>query len=170
MQNQFDADTSHTLAAAPAVSAEATELFIALGGVLKQLRRSPLPRSQADKDAFQGTAAPRHISTWLQIAAHGPLSITELAERMQVALATVSLVVSDLSEMALIERTTDEADRRRTCVSVTPAHRQLVSATLDHRLRPVQRTLDRLSEAERAAFIRGLVLLAEELNETRGKT
>lgn len=153
----------------PAVGPEATALFIALGVVLKQLRRTPLPRDPADRDTFQGVAAPRHIKAWLQIASDGPITLSALAEKMQVTLATMSQVVTELSEMGLIERTVDPTDRRRAHLTVTGAHRQLLGATIENRLEPVQRTLNKLSEAEGAALIRGLLILAEELGPGGGQ-
>jgi DNA-binding MarR family transcriptional regulator len=75
----------------------------------------------------------------------------------------MSQVVTELGEWGLIERTTDDADRRRTLVSVAAAHRPLTRAIIDQRLRPLQRTLRRLEPDEAAALLRGLVVLADEL-------
>lgn len=139
-------------------------VYLALGGVLKELRRSPLPRSPADREAFRGAFAPRHLEAWLQIADSGPVTISDLAERMRVSLATISQVVSELDEMRVIQRAVDETDRRRVFLFVTPAHRALLQATIDHRLVPVQRALNRLKGPDGTAFIRGLQLLGGELH------
>jgi DNA-binding MarR family transcriptional regulator len=141
-----------------------TDLFLALGAVVKRLRHSPLPGAEHGHAPFGGGhPAPRHIAALLQIATDGPIGMSELAERLHVSLATMSQVVTELADWGLIERSSDEADRRRTLVSVAPAHRPLIRAIIDQRLRPLQRTLRRLEPDEAAALLRGLVVLAEEL-------
>jgi DNA-binding MarR family transcriptional regulator len=148
------------------VGPQAAALFIALGAVLKQLRRTPLPRNPADRDAFQGALAPRHVEAWLQIAAADPITISDLAEKMQVTLATMSQVVGELDQMGVIQRAVDKTDRRRVFLFVTGAHREMLKATIERRMMPVQRTLDQLTEAEGATFIRGLQLLAREIDDS----
>jgi DNA-binding MarR family transcriptional regulator len=141
---------------------EATELFIALGAVVKRLRKHPLP---SEASTFVGTTpAPRHIHALLHIAADGPIGMTELAERLHVSLATMSQVVTELGDWGLIERSSDEADRRRTLVSVAAEHRPMIEAILDSRMQPLQSTLRRLSAAEAAALVKGLLVLSEELD------
>src|SRR4051794_24020838 len=137
---------------------ESTELFFALGAVVKRLKNRPLP----DHASLQGIPfAPRHFSTLLQIAQDAPVGMSELAERMHVSLATMSQVVTDLDEWGLVERSTDPADRRRSLVSVAPAHRPTIRAIFDQRLRPLDRALRRLEPDERNALVRGLLVLAE---------
>lgn len=150
--------------AAPARTGDdATELFLALGAVVKRLRRNPLP-DLPERGPAGGTLAPRHVVALLRVAADGPIGMSELAERLGVSLATASQVVTDLADLGLVERAGDAADRRRTFVAIAAAHRPLARALIDSRLRPVQRTLRRLEPGERAAFVRGLHLLAEELD------
>jgi DNA-binding MarR family transcriptional regulator len=91
------------------------------------------------------------------------MSVSTLAARLGVSLATASQVVTDLEAADLVERVDDPADRRRTLVRVSDAHRDLADALLDTRLRPVQRALDRMRPAEQRAFVRGLHLVAEEV-------
>jgi DNA-binding MarR family transcriptional regulator len=148
-------------------SAAATELFIALGAVVKRLRRNPIPADESLRDALAGvTPAPRHIAALLQVASADRLGMGELAELLSVSLATASLVVTDLADWGLVERSTDEADRRRTYVTVASAHKATIRALLDSRLRPLEHTLHRLEPDERTAFVRGLTVLAEELDRT----
>src|SRR4051794_25557439 len=154
-----------------AASTEATELFIALGAVVKRLRRNPLPADEALREAMVGMApAPRHITALVQVAAEDRLGMGELAERLSISLATTSQVVSDLADWGLVERSTDDTDRRRTYVTVAPEHQTTIRALLDSRLRPLDRTLRRLEPDERAAFVRGLAVLADELDQTTTTT
>ncbi|MDQ1698015.1 MAG: hypothetical protein QOJ03_3368 [Frankiaceae bacterium] len=153
---------------ASATSAETTELFIALGSVVKGLRRHPLPAGEGLQAAMQGKApAPRHIAALVQVATEGSVGMSELAERLSISLATASQVVTELADWGLVERSTDDTDRRRTFVTVTPAHAETIRALLDSRLRPLDRMLRRLEPDERAAFLRGLTVLAEELDHTK---
>jgi len=142
-------------------SQESSDLLIALGAVIKRVRNRPL----AENSALHGVPfAPRHVSTLLQIGQNGPIGMSELAERMNVSLATMSQVVTDLEDWGVVERNTDPADRRRTLVSVAPEHRPAIRTLFEQRLRPLDRALRRLEPDERLALIRGLTVLAEELD------
>jgi DNA-binding MarR family transcriptional regulator len=88
--------------------------------------------------------------------------VGELAERLGLAPATVSLLVNELNRAGLVERREDEADRRRTLVSVPEEHRRLLSDLAEERLGVVRRTLARLAPEERDHFAAGLRILAEE--------
>lgn len=148
-------------------SQESTDLFIALGAVVKRLKNRPLP----EHASLHGVPfAPRHISTLLQIGQDAPIGMSELAERMNVSLATISQVVTDLEDWGLVTRATDAADRRRTLVSVAPEHRASIRAIFEQRLRPLDRTLRRLEPDERSGLLRGLTLLAEELDRAADTT
>ena len=149
-------------------SAEATDLFIALGAIVKRLRHHPLPNDEALRDAMSGRApAPRHISALIQVASEERLGMSELAERLSVSLATASQVVSELADWGLVERSTNESDRRRTYVTVAPAHQETIRALLHSRLGPMERTLRRLQPDERAALLRALTVLADELDHAK---
>jgi DNA-binding MarR family transcriptional regulator len=152
---------------APTASAEATELLVALGTVVKRLRRHPLPEDEGLTAALHGMApAPRHILALVQVATDGPIGMSDLAERLSVSLATASQVVSELADWGLVQRSTDDTDRRRTFVTVAPAHAATIRALLDSRLRPLERTLRRLEADEQHALLHGLTVLAEELDRT----
>jgi DNA-binding MarR family transcriptional regulator len=158
---------SPAAAPAPPASAEATELFFAVGAMVKRLRRNPLPEDDGLTAALQGMSpAPRHILALVQVATDGRIGMSDLAERLSVSLATTSQVVSELADWGLVERSTDDADRRRTFVTVTPAHAATIRALVDSRLRPLERTLARLEPDEQHALLRGLAVLTEELDRS----
>lgn len=152
-------------------SPQATELFLALIGVVKRLRRHPLTVSDELSAALHGAGpAPRHIAALVHVGTEGTIGMSELAERLSVSLATLSPVIAELADWGLVVRTTDEADRRRTLVSLAPEHETTIHALLDSRLRPVERALQRLEPDERAAVIRGLTALADELDQMKEHT
>jgi DNA-binding MarR family transcriptional regulator len=133
--------------------------------VVKRLERTPVPVEPGKRDAWaQANPAPRHLAALMQIVADEGMSISTLAARLGVSLATASQVVTDLEAGALVERGEDPTDRRRTLVRVADTHRSFAAALLDTRLRPIQRALDRMRPAEQRALIRGLMVMAEELD------
>lgn len=135
-----------------------------LRAVVKGLRRAPVPVDPHRAAAWnQSNTAPRHVAALMQIVADEGLSVSTLAARLGVSLATASQVVTDLEASDLVERAEDPSDRRRTLLRVAESHRKMADALLATRLRPVQRALDRMRPTEQRAFIRGLELVAEEL-------
>ena len=62
--------------------------------------------------------------------AEGPLSPGVIAERLIVTAATITTVLDTLERRGMVERTIDQADRRRQIVSITPAGRDAVDAFL----------------------------------------
>jgi len=52
---------------------------------------------------------------------HGPLSISEIGKRASLAKTTMTAMLDRMEDRGIIVRTFDEADRRQTTVSLTPA-------------------------------------------------
>lgn len=106
--------------------------------------------------------SPRHVAALVQIRG-GPLTVGELASRLDLTLPTVSGVLADLDRAGLVERRPDPADRRRTIVQVIPAQAALIGEWLDGAARPLARVLDKLSPSEQEAFLKAMDLLESEL-------
>jgi len=119
---------------------------------------------------WQGSAVPssphvlssRHVAA-LQHLRNGPLTVSELAGRLELTLPTVSGVLADLDRAGFVERHADPADRRRTIVQITPSQEDTVKRWLDGAAEPVARVLDRLTPSEQAAFLKAMNLLESEL-------
>jgi DNA-binding MarR family transcriptional regulator len=109
----------------------------------------------------------RHATALLSIALYGPMTVTQLAERHRVMVKTASLIAVELEGAGLIERREDPADRRRTIVAIAKGKERAVEQGLNKRAAPLQRTLDRLTPAQRDALIAGLEALGEELSRER---
>jgi DNA-binding MarR family transcriptional regulator len=105
---------------------------------------------------------PRHVPAMVRLASEGPLSVGELAERLGLSLPTASLLVGDLSRHGLVDRREDERDRRRTIVTVSDRYREDMVAAYAVRFAPVRRALERMSPAQRAAFIKALRAVGDE--------
>jgi DNA-binding MarR family transcriptional regulator len=147
------------------LTSTAADLLSALRTVMKRLERTPVPPADAatEEKWREAPPAPRHIAALMQIVSDEGMSVSTLAERLGVSLATASQVVTDLETGGLVQRVEDPADRRRTLITVTDTHRALAQTILDTRLRPVQRALERMKPSEQRAVVRGLQLIADEL-------
>ena len=108
--------------------------------------------------------APRHLSLLAYLVFDGPLGVKELAARLEVAPATVSLMVADLSRQGVLERREDDADRRRTIVSIAPAHRQSVTDWLAAGGRAWQVVLEPLTPGERRLVVETLLAYEREVS------
>ena len=106
--------------------------------------------------------SPRHVAALEQIRG-GPLTVGELASRLDLTLPTVSGVLADLDRAGLVERRPDPADRRRTIVQIIPAKSVLIEEWLDGAAAPLARVLDRLAPGEREAFLKAMDMLEAEL-------
>jgi DNA-binding MarR family transcriptional regulator len=148
----------------PTTAQTAGELLSALRTVVKLLERTRIPTDPATEAAWRDAPpAPRHVAALMQVVSDERLSVSTLAHRLDVSLATASQVVTDLEAGGLVERVEDPTDRRRTLVQVAESRRAIADAVLDTRLRPVIRALDRMRPADQRAVVRGLELIAEEL-------
>ncbi|GII01699.1 MarR family winged helix-turn-helix transcriptional regulator [Planobispora takensis] len=117
--------------------------------------------------------APRHLSLLAYLLFDGPLGVNELAARLEVAPATVSLMVGDLSRRGVVERREDDADRRRTIVAIAEESRESVDRWLARGARAWRKALEPLTPAERLLFVETLrayerEVLAEEGEEREG--
>jgi DNA-binding MarR family transcriptional regulator len=148
-----------------AATADSAALTTALVTVAKQMRQVALPvESSLSVACSASPPAPRHIAALMHVVADEGLSVSTLAERLCVSLATASQIVTDLESRELVERVEDPTDRRRTLIRVCERHRDLTDVMLETRLEPVQRALDRMKPAEQRALARGLQILDEELS------
>jgi DNA-binding MarR family transcriptional regulator len=113
--------------------------------------------------AVPAPLSPRHVAALEQIRG-GPLTVGELASRLDLTLPTVSGVLADLDRAGLVERRPDPADRRRTIVQIIPAQATLIGHWLDGAARPLARVLDKLTPGEQEAFLKAMDLLETELH------
>ncbi|NUS10374.1 MAG: winged helix-turn-helix transcriptional regulator [Streptomyces sp.] len=109
--------------------------------------------------------APRHLSLFSYLLFDGPLTVNDLAARLEVAPATASLMISDLGRQGILDRTPDPADRRRTIVSIAPAHRHAIDTWLARGATAWRHALTPLTPAERALFVRTLTAYEDALTD-----
>lgn len=97
--------------------------------------------------------APRHLSLLSYLLFDGPMTVNELAERLEVAPTTVSLMVGELTKKDVLDRREDEADRRRRIVAIAERMRPAIDGWLAQGARAWQKALTPLTPAERRMFI-----------------
>ncbi len=124
------------------------QLLLLMPRLVARAKRLGVPESLQSLEL-----APRHLSLLSYLLFDGPLTVSELAERLQVAPTTVSLLVSELVEKGVVRRREDDADRRRRIIDIAVGQRAAIEQWLAPGARAWQRALDPLTPAQRAAFV-----------------
>ncbi|MFR9722006.1 MarR family transcriptional regulator [Streptomyces sp. MS19] len=134
-------------------------MLLQMPRVIGRLKRTPLPERLR---SFH--LAPRHLSLLAYLLFDGPLRVGELAERLDVAPTTVSLMVGDLSRQGVLDRRPDPADRRRTIVSITEdaLTRGAIERWLANGAVAWRKAFEPLTPAERALFVRTMLAYERE--------
>jgi DNA-binding MarR family transcriptional regulator len=97
--------------------------------------------------------APRHLSLLAYLLFDGSMTVNELAARLEVAPATVSLMVGELSRKGVLDRREDEADRRRTIVSIADRHQDAINEWLGYGAKAWRQALQPLTPEQRRLFV-----------------
>jgi DNA-binding MarR family transcriptional regulator len=151
---------------------EATELLALLSGILIGLKKKPAgsaPKEDELRQAFEKSElGERHVGPLISLVLSGPASVSELAGRIGLTPATTSLLVGELSRAGFVQRREDEADRRRTIVSLDDSIEKVVRPALDQTLAPLTRGLNRMSATQRTQLMDGLRILSEEFGPSAG--
>jgi DNA-binding MarR family transcriptional regulator len=112
-----------------------------------------------------GALSPSQSAALTTVAAHGPLTPSELAARERIQRPTATRVLARLEEAGLLERAGDPADRRSSLVSATAAGRALLAAQRERKDAFLARRLDRLDPSELAVLDRAATILERVLEE-----
>lgn len=102
----------------------------------------------------------RHLTAVWQIFLHEPLTVGDLAARLELKVTTASLVATELEKAGMVERERDPADRRRVLLRVKPRLARFID---ERRIAPMRRMMAALDARERAALIKALGLFADEI-------
>ncbi|WP_424637500.1 MarR family winged helix-turn-helix transcriptional regulator [Embleya sp. AB8] len=126
-------------------------MLLLMPRVAARLKRTRIPERLRSMNL-----APRHLSLLAYLLFDGPMSVNELAGRLEVAPTTVSLMVSDLGRQGVLERHTDPTDRRRSIVAITedPQTRTAIENWLANGANAWRLAFGPLSPEERAMFVR----------------
>jgi DNA-binding MarR family transcriptional regulator len=146
------------------VDEDAFELLLAFTRLARSAKHSEELPGRMRSLVDDGVLAPRHLTAFAIVAMHGPLSISQLAQREGCATTTASLVATQLADAGLIVRSEDASDRRRTVISVAPAFRKESQQVLNTRLMPLRRAMERMGPDLAHQVKEGLAILAEEIS------
>jgi DNA-binding MarR family transcriptional regulator len=105
--------------------------------------------------------APRHLSLLSCLLFDGPMTVSDLATRLEVAPTTVSLMIGELSRKGVLQRREDDGDRRRRIVSIADERLPAIHAWLARGAAAWREALGPLTPGERRTFVD--TLLAYEL-------
>src|ERR1700692_1600138 len=90
-------------------------MLLLMPRLVGRAKRLPVPAALRGMDL-----APRHLALLAYLQYDGPLTVSELAHRVEVAPPTASLMVGALSRRGVLTREEDDADRRRRIVAIAP--------------------------------------------------
>ena len=79
--------------------------------------------------------------------------MSQLADRLEVAPTTVSLMAGDLSRHGILARAADDADRRRRIVAIAPRYAAPITQWLSGRATAWTEVLAALTPADRATVV-----------------
>ncbi len=144
------------------------ELTALLWGTFRALKQAGPPPAELREAALNGELAARHMPALLAVAGAGPLSVSELAQRLGLSLSATSAIVGRLSRAGFVMRAEDEKDRRRTIVAMEEDYRQAIVTWREQTLAPLRGTLERLAPSARRAFLEGWRILNEEARLAAG--
>jgi len=125
-------------------------------------RRAPAPPQAMIDAAKRESLGPRHAPVLFAVAMSEGLSVSEIADRIGLSVATASQMVGELSRAGIVTRSEDERDRRRTLVTVPADLAPSIRAWRTELLGPFRNALERLTKAERATLVKALAILIEE--------
>ena len=101
---------------------------------------------------------PGHFSLLFMLT-EGPHNLSELAEKHNVTLPTMSRTISTLSDHGLVRRTQSQEDRRRVDIRLTEAGHALLEHVFDEAVLHLAEVLKDVDEPDRKTLIDGLAVL-----------
>lgn len=123
-------------------------LLLLMPRLVGRAKRRPIPaelRSLA--------LAPRHLSMLSYLLFDGPMTVNDLAARLEIAPTTASLMIGDLSTKGVLERREDPTDRRRRIVSIAARSRPAIEDWLAQGATAWQQALAPLNPDQRRLVI-----------------
>ncbi|MDP4505092.1 MarR family transcriptional regulator [Nonomuraea turcica] len=124
-------------------------MLLLMPRIVGRAKRLPVPEALRTLDL-----APRHLSLLAYLQYDGSLTVSQLAERLEIAPTTVSLMVGDLSRRGVLTREEDDVDRRRRVVAIAPQYVEPIREWLAGSALTWAEVLADLTPAERATIVR----------------
>lgn len=102
---------------------------------------------------------------WVLLDTGVPIRLSELAERENLTVPTMSRIVTGLERDGLVVRTADPADGRASLLAPSETGIELGNGNRSRRIQALEKALAGLDETERDVLARSLRKIAEELAE-----
>jgi DNA-binding MarR family transcriptional regulator len=126
-------------------------------------------RLRPTKAAVDAGLSPTRLVVLLTVGRRGPLRLSELAESEGINPTMLSRVTADLVEAGLLERSSDEGDRRAAWVKATAAGKRLAERIRRERTDALKLALARLADADQEAIAQALPALEELAEALKGE-
>ncbi len=139
----------------------AARLRTVIGRLSRRLRSTAAAR--------EAGLTPTAISLLLAVVRAGPVRLSELAETEGINPTMLSRVVAGMVQDGLLERSSDEGDRRAAWVEATAAGRRLAQRMRRERTSAVNQALEALSAADRERIEQALPALEALAGELKGR-
>lgn len=97
-----------------------------------------------------------HLSVLAALEANGPMSMTKLADTMDVSVASATGIVTRMEKRGVVRRRHDEDDRRVVMVEITSAGAKVSKVMEMHRNERLRKVLGGLTDDELSSFLFGL--------------
>jgi DNA-binding MarR family transcriptional regulator len=103
----------------------------------------------------QGTFSLVHLNVLTLLEAGGSMSMSRLAEALDVSVASMTGIVDRMEKRGLVERRRDEQDRRVVLVQPAKGGRKVFGDIDARRRKGLQKLLDHLSDDDLAGLLQG---------------
>ena len=117
---------------------------------------SPRERAGAFRHWLRGSLSLVHLHVLTVLEADGPLSMSKLAEALDVSVASTTGIVDRMEQRGLVERRHQPDDRRVILVHATDAGDSVFRDLAMERRKHLAGLLDRMTDAELESFLTGL--------------
>lgn len=125
-------------------------------------------RLRPTKAAVAAGLTPTRSAVLQTVARRGAIRLSELAEAEAINPTMLSRVIAELTEGGLLERVSDERDRRAVWVSCSPAGRRLAERIRRERTDALSLGLERLTYEEQELIERAVPALERLAEQLRG--
>jgi DNA-binding MarR family transcriptional regulator len=114
---------------------------------------NPRERMNEFRTWLAGSLSLTHLHVLSLLEADGPMSMTHLADALDVSVASVTGIVDRLEQRGLVERRRGQDDRRVILVHPTAAGKAVFSSLAEHRRAGLTRMLAEFTDKELAATL-----------------
>lgn len=141
---------------------QVSEVMEALPAIRQWLDRSAPPR---DGREHRPPLPASHIRVLFYLLQRGSMPIGQLARGLGISYSTATERIEDLESLERVVKKRSSTDNRKVIVSITPEASDIVSQAVAQRKSTIETALKRLSPRERQVFVKGLALLAMDLEK-----